>query len=85
MLASKLQDGNDEHISSKIALSRETSMGGRPCDYPTGFTVLHGAAFFGCVEITVTVLEMEKWDVQAADCHGNTAVGWASGRGMRGQ
>jgi len=62
-------------------------MRGRPCnreEYPTGFTGLHGAAYFGYVEITVALLEVEKWDVQAADCHGNTAVAWVSGKGHDG-
>jgi len=86
-LALKLLDGYDKHISSKILLLR----GMRPSDWPfdseevpTGFTGLHSAAYFGCVEITVALLAKNKWDVQATDFHGNTALAWASGGGHEG-
>jgi len=83
-LALKLLDGYDEHISSKVLLLHEMSIGGRPFDRkdcPTGFTGLHGAAYFGCVEIAVALLEMGKWDAQETDFDGKTAVAWASRRG----
>ena len=83
-LASKLLDGYDRHISSKILLLHRMSIGTRPFDRedrPTGFTGLHGAAYLGCVEIMVALLEMGKWDAQATDWRGNTAIAWAARRG----
>ena len=83
-LALKLLDGYDKHISSKVLLLRGMSIGGRPFDRkdcPTGFTGLHGAAYFGCLDITVALLEMGKWDAREADFDGKTAVAWASRRG----
>ena len=83
-LASILLDGYDRHISSKILLLRGMSIESRPFDRenrPTGFTGLHGAAYFGCVEIMAALLEMGKWDAQATDCRGNTAIAWAARRG----
>ena len=63
MLASNLLDGYDEHISPTITLWREMNMGGRPFnreENATGLTGLRRAAYFGCVEIHVALLEMEK-------------------------
>ena len=84
MLAVKLLDRYDKHISSKMLLLHGTSFFDRPFDQddtPRGFTGLHGAAYLGCMEITVALLEMNKWDAQATDSHGNTAVAWAARRG----
>ena len=86
-LALKLLDGYDEHISSKVALlcgvrAEEQPLDGE--DTPRGFTGLHGAAYFGCVEITVALLEANKGDVQATDFRGNIALAWASTRGHEG-
>jgi len=83
-LALKLLDGYDKHISSKILLlhsvrDEEQPLGGDST--PTGFTGLHGAAYFGCLDLTVALLETNKGDVQATDFHGNNAIAWASKRG----
>jgi len=70
MLALKLLDGYDKHISSKMLLLHRTSSLDRPLDQddtPRGFTGLHGAAYLGCVEITAVLLKMNKWDVRATD------------------
>ena len=48
------------------------------------FTGLHGAAYFGCVEIIVSLLEMNKGDVWATDSRSNVAIAWASRRGHEG-
>jgi len=84
-LALMLLDGYDKHISSKILLLH----GVRYCDQlfdeedtPRGFTGLHGAAYFGCAEIIVVLLETNKWDVQATDFGGSTAIAWASIKGQ---
>ena len=84
-LALKLLDGYDKHISSKILLLRGVREWDWPFDLedtPRGFSGLHGAAYLGCVEITVALLETNKWDVQATDFNGATAVAWAARRGQ---
>ena len=86
-LALKLLDGYDKHISSKILLLRGLDSWDRPFDRkdtPRGFTGLHGAAYLGYAEIIVTLLETNKWDVQATDFHGSTAIAWAARRGHEG-
>ena len=86
-LALKLLDGYDKHISSKILLLHEVSIWDWPFDIedtPGGFTGLHGAAYHGCMEITAALLEINKWDVQATDCDGKTAISWAARNGHEG-
>ena len=83
-LALELLDGYDNHISSKIQLLRGVKFWGQPFDQeniPRGFTGLHGAAYFGCLEIIVTLLETNNWDAQATDFNGNTAIMWAARAG----
>jgi len=85
--ALKLLDGYDKHISSKILLLRGMPPWYQPFDWegaPREFTGIHGALYFGCVEITAALLETNKWDVQAADFNGNTAIAWAARRGHEG-
>jgi len=86
-LALELLNGYDKHISSKIALLH----GVKPWDWPfdpedtpRGFTGLHGAAYHGCTDITVTLLETYEWDVQTTDFNGNTAIAWAARGGHEG-
>ena len=79
ILALRLLDRFDEHISARLLLLRNY-------DYPfwiqysdsargrTGFTGLHGLAFFGIVEMVTALLEMKEWGVNAADCAGSTAL-----------
>jgi len=86
-LALKLLDGFDKHIASKILLLYGVSPWDWPFDpedTPRGFTGLHSAAYHGCVEIVVALLETDKWDVQATDFNGNTAIVWAARRGHEG-
>jgi len=83
-LALTLLDGYDKHISSKILLLHGTKYCSQLFDKedtPRGFTGLHGAAYLGCAEIIVALLETNKWDVRATDFDGNTAMAWASRRG----
>ena len=87
LLALELLDGYDKHISSKIMILCEMNFWEKPLDQediPRGFTGLHGAACLGCVEIVITLLGANKWDVQAPDFHGNTALWWAARRGHEG-
>jgi len=87
ILALMLLDKFDEHLSAQLLLLRYNQdrisgpyfhgLGG-----PTGFTGLHGVEFLGIAEIVASVLERKKWDVNAADCTGNTALTWATRRGQ---
>jgi len=86
-LALKLLDGYDKHISSKILLLRGVGLWNPPIDWegtPKGFTGLHGAAYLGCVEVTAALLESGRWDAQATDFNGNTAIAWAARMGHEG-
>ena len=86
ILALKLLDRFDEHISAQLLLLRCNRYrdwgpdfhGGRG---PSGFTGLHGISFLGIVEIAVALLEMKEWDVNATDCMGSTALTWAASNG----
>ena len=77
----------ERHISSQLLLLRydedrnwgEPSFDGR--SGPKGFTGLHGAAFFGIVEIVVALLAMKEWDINVMDNMGRTALAWAAVRG----
>jgi len=51
---------------------------------PTGFTGLHGAAFFGIVEIVAAILEMKGSSINAPDFLGDTALILAAERGHEG-
>ena len=86
-LASKLLDGFDKHISSKMLLLHGIDSWGQPFyqeDSPRGFTGLHGAAYLGCTETMVALSEMGKWDKRVTDYHGNTAIAWAARNGHEG-
>ena len=87
-LALRLLDRFDEHISARLLL-----LGGpdsyaypyyHPEKGPTGFIGLHGVAFLGIVEVAAAVLDMKEWNINAADCGGNTALSWAAQRGNDG-
>ena len=86
ILALRLLDEFDKHISAQLLLLHyNRDRGGGPyfngVAGPTGFTGLHGAAFLGVAGAVPSVLGMKKWDVNAADCTGMTALTWAAGRG----
>ena len=80
-LALKLLDGFEKHVSSRILFCCEEEWSFDDVDNSTGFTGLHGSAYFGIVEIAVRLLEMEKWDINATDPEGNTAILWAARNG----
>jgi len=86
MLALKLLDRFDKHISTQLLLlhyNRDRNGGPSFCGVrgPTRFTGLHGAAFLGIARIFSTLLEIREWDVNAYDCMGMTALTWAARRG----
>jgi len=86
LLALKLLDGYDKHVSSKLLLIHERDWwwhifqqeGGNSLE---GFTGLHGAAYIGILEIAHGLLEMRRWDLNAVDVEGNTAFSWAARKG----
>ena len=85
-LALKLLDRFGDHISAQLLLLHYKRDGHWCPNFngargPTGFTGLHGVAFLGIVEMVSAVLEMKKWDVNATDCMGSTALIWAARRG----
>ena len=87
MLALRLLDKFDEHISAQLLLLRYNRHK-RPFapdfDFPKGpigFTGLHGAAFLGIVEILEALLEIKEWDVNAEDNAWCTPLIWAVVRG----
>ena len=86
ILALRLLDKFDEHISARLLLSRYNQDGADSPYFPgrggpIGFTGLHGVAFLGIVEILAPVFEMKEWDVNATDNTGSTAFTWAVRRG----
>ena len=87
LLALRLLDRFDEHISAQLLLlhynqARSSGPYSNSMRGPIGFTGLHGVAFLGIAEIAAAVLEMKQWDINAADCMGNTALTWATRRGQ---
>src|SRR5205807_47038 len=89
ILALRLLDGFDKHISAQLMLLHWNKYcGSGPYFYwrtgPTGFTGLHAVAFLGIIGIVATVLEMQEWKVDATDILGSTALTWAANRGHEG-
>jgi len=86
ILALKLLNGFDKHISAQLLLLHYNGDRGwgpyfERTGGPTGFTGLHGVAFLGIAEIVAALLETREWDVNAVDCMGSTALTWAARRG----
>jgi len=87
ILALRLLDRFDEHISVQLLYHHNREIFWRLGHHSarlTGFTGLHGVAFFGIEEMVSAVLDMREWDVNAADGTGNTALTWAATRGHDG-
>jgi len=80
ILALRLLDRFDEHISAQLLLlnsNRDMGWGvfsEQMTRGPTGFTGLHGAAFLGIAQIVTSLMDTKKWDVNAVDFTGNTAL-----------
>jgi len=86
LLALKLLDRFDRHISCKLLLLKEASWK-PPFDIegsPIGFTGLHGGAFLGVLEPMVYLFNFKKWDLNATDLHGCTGLTWAARKGHDG-
>ena len=83
-LALKLLIESEQHIFSQLLLLHYIEDRSRwepgldKTGGPKGFTGLHGAAFFGIVEIFATLLAMKEWDINVIDPIGRTALAWAA-------
>ena len=88
-------DRFDEHISARLLLLHYNEYSNWDHSFPrarrpTGFTGLHGAAFFRIAEIFSTILEMKEPDGavgntdQADTEYGLTPLSWASWNGHEG-
>ena len=86
ILSLRLLGRFDEHISAQLQLlqcsrDRDSGLYFDGTRGPTGFTGLHGVAFFGIAGIVPGVLEMKEWDINAYGCMGMTVLTWAAARG----
>jgi len=85
-LARRLLDRFDGHISCKLLLLKQ-DYPGPPFDdegIPIGFTGLHGGALLGVLELMVSLFNFKKWDLNATDLGGRTALTWAARKGHDG-
>ena len=76
-LALKLLDRFDVHISCELLLREELwKIRKEDEDYfrPLKCTALHAGAFLGVLEIMVSLLKINKWDLNATNMSGSTAL-----------
>jgi len=81
LLALKLFDDCDDHISTDILLGAQDDI---YADGLSPFTGLHCASFFGIVELVACLLEVETCDINQEDPTGNTPLVWAAQNGHEG-
>ena len=85
MLALKLFDDYNNHISARILLEAQ-----KPHVYVINFDNvslfdgLHCASIFGIDEIVANLVEVEDCDINQGDCCGNTPLAWAACNGHEG-
>jgi len=84
LLALRLLDGFDNHISSRFLYSPHVDVLPGDRDFPKGFTGLHCVAFLGIDEISEALLDSGDWDVERADSWGRTPLILASLNGHEG-
>ena len=85
LLALKLFDDYDHHISTKILLeAQETYWYPVDFDKLSLFHGLHCASFFGIVEIVASLVETEGCDVNQMDSTSRTALHWVAWNGHEG-
>ena len=83
LLALRLLDGFEKHISSPLLFLHNCkqldSWDWAPETLtPEAFTGLHGAASVGISEVVTDLLATRKWDINAGDTVGRTALAWAA-------
>ena len=87
-LALRFLNRLNKHISLKLLFLRRFRDYWEPAfdewAEPTGFTGLHGAAFFGIVELVAALLEMKGSGINASDFLGDTGLILAAQRGHEG-
>ena len=88
ILALRLLDRFDEHISAQLLLLKHEKWGFfgpkvRGVEGRVGFTGLHGGAYLGMVDVVATIMEMKNSDANASDFTGSTALTWAAYKGHR--
>jgi len=81
-LALELLGQYENHVSA-ISLLKQVPRGSFSGDtsIPPLFTGLHGASFFGIVELVTTILSFEGCEINQQDCTGTTPLGWAARNG----
>ena len=85
LLALKLFDNYNNHISGKILLEERTRS-----HYTVNlkklslFSGLHCASMFGIDEIVAGLIDVEGCDINQGDCDGNTPLVWAAWSGHEG-
>ena len=80
-LALNLLDGFEAHISYELLIRQEDNGRAFAMDFspaPSNFTALHAGAFIGVPEVMASLLKIDKWDLNATDRDGRTALMWAT-------
>ena len=82
LLALKLFDDYDNHISAKMVLEERTGYHySADLEKLSLFSSLHCASMFGIEEIVAGLIEVEGCDINQSDCDGNTPFMWAARSG----
>jgi len=82
LLALKLFDNCDNHISTKILLKAQKPLSRAVAfNKPCLFSSLHFASIFGIVEIVASLVRVGGCDINQEDCVGNTPLTWAASNG----
>ena len=85
LLALKLFDDYNNHISAKLLLKERTwYYYGVNFQKLSLFTGLHCASIFGIDEIVTGLIEVEGCNINQGDCDGNTPLVWAAWSGHEG-
>jgi len=85
LLALKLFDNYNNHISGKILLEERTRRHYIvDLEKLSLFSGLHCASMFGIDEIVAGLVEVESCDINQSDCDGNTPLMWAAWSGHEG-
>ena len=84
-LALLLLQEYDGHISAKLLLKQHDLLEllALDADFGTGFPFsgLHCASYLGIIEVVITLIEMEGYDINEGDPWGHTPLAWAAHSG----
>ena len=78
LLALKLFDNYNNHISVRTLLEHKGYSGAIDFDRVPLFSSLHCASHFGIVEIVTDLIEVKACDINERDCVDNTPLVWAA-------